>query len=88
MGRSPMRSQMCLEHGQEKALICVSCRKNVCEKCALFGSHIDHDVRQKKDIMDDIRIRMEMLMDSFMLIDQDCQQLQEPAEYTQRYSNL
>ena len=56
---------MCLEHGKIRSLTCIKCRQNVCDTCALFGSHKGHDVRQQQAIMEDIRIRMEMLMDSF-----------------------
>lgn len=63
-----------------KGLICVNCQQQVCETCALFGEHKGHDVRQQLTIMEDIRVRMEKLMDTFQQLDEDSQLLQEPGE--------
>lgn len=81
---SPTGSRMCLEHGKLKGLICVNCQHQVCETCALFGEHKGHDVRQQQTIMEDIRVRMEKLMDTFQQLDEDGQMLQEPEELNRR----
>ena len=65
----PIGDKICLEHGKSRSLICINCQRNVCDTCALFGSHKGHDVRQKNELMSDIQIRMEMLMESYMSLD-------------------
>jgi hypothetical protein len=45
---------MCLEHGKQRELICISCQKTVCHTCALFGGHKGHDVREQAETMNEI----------------------------------
>lgn len=57
--------RMCLEHSKFKQLICLECRVNVCETCALFGSHQQHKVSPPHEVFSKINVRMEMLMANF-----------------------
>ena len=42
---------MCPEHQACKELICLSgCQVRVCPKCALFGAHQGHDVREESEV--------------------------------------
>lgn len=64
-----MRMQMCLEHGKQRELICISCQKTVCHTCALFGGHKGHDVREQAETMNEIQLRTEVLMEMFEQMD-------------------
>ena len=68
---------MCLEHGKPRELICIKCQKKVCHTCALFGSHKGHDVREKNETMNEIQLRMEVLIEMYSLVDLECQKLGE-----------
>ena len=56
---------MCLEHGKPKELVCVSCRKQVCHTCALFGAHKGHDVREHVETRNEVQLRTEVLMEMY-----------------------
>jgi len=68
---------MCLEHGKPRDLICVKCKKKCCDTCALFGAHKGHDVRQSTDTMNEIKMRMEVLMEMYQQMDLECENLDE-----------
>jgi hypothetical protein len=60
----------------------------VCETCALFGSHQGHDVRQTSEVMNDIKLRMELLMENYQAVQQDCQALQDMNSLNDKYHAL
>ena len=67
---APKRVDMCLEHGKSRELICVDCRKKCCHTCALFATHKGHDVREQEDTMNEIQLRMEVLMEIYEQMDE------------------
>ena len=70
---------MCLEHGKPRELICIHCQKKVCHTCALFGGHKGHDVREKTETMNEIQLRMEVLIEMYSLVEQECMKLGEQS---------
>ena len=66
-----MRAAMCLEHCKPKELICVQCRKKCCHTCALFGQHKGHDVREQRETINEIQLRMEVLMEMYQQVEQE-----------------
>lgn len=68
---------MCLEHSKPKHLICIKCKVNVCETCALFGSHKGHPVQQKRELVQNIHKRMEMLMDNYQTLQKGVEEIRE-----------
>ena len=40
----------CSEHGHASELICLKCKTKVCPRCALFGSHKGHDVKEMSEV--------------------------------------
>lgn len=61
---------MCLEHGKPRDLICVPCKIKCCDTCALFGSHKGHDVRQRTETLNEIKMRTEVLIEMYEQLDQ------------------
>jgi len=84
----PNEFKVCLEHGKLRSLICIDCQQHVCETCALFGSHQGHDVRQTSEVMNDIKLRMELLMENYQAVQQDCQALQDMNSLNEKYHAL
>lgn len=39
----------CQQHQAEMVVVCLTCKRRVCPKCALFGGHKDHDVKEEKE---------------------------------------
>ena len=68
---------MCLEHGKPRELICVDCRKKCCHTCALFATHKGHDVREQGETMNEIQLRMEVLMEMWQQVDTEKDKLQD-----------
>ena len=62
---SGQQFKVCLEHGKLREMICIGCQAHVCESCAQIGSHQGHDVRQSMDVMNEIKLRMELLMENY-----------------------
>ena len=85
---SPTGAKACLEHGKPRSLICVTCKQNVCDTCALFGSHKSHDVREKSALMDAIATRTTQLMDCYQQIEKETDSLKNPAVLNKKYQYL
>ena len=79
---------MCLEHGKPRELICVSCKKKCCHTCALFATHIGHDVREQGETMNEITMRMEVLMEMWQQVDQEREMLRDEELCMRHYRIL
>ena len=51
--------------GKTLELICVNCSRKVCHSCALFGEHKGHDVREAGEAINEIQIRIDVLMEMY-----------------------
>ena len=60
--------ELCEEHGKPLDLVCITTRKRICSKCALFGSHKGNDVREHEDVMTEIKQRTELIMSTYDLL--------------------
>lgn len=69
--------KMCLEHLKPKSMNCVECKVTVCESCAQSKQHAGHRVYQQRDLMSQIEQRMDILMTTFQLLENQCNSLQD-----------
>lgn len=53
--REATRSHFCKQHHKLADLICLTDRKIICSKCALFGDHKNHDIREIEDFKQLVR---------------------------------
>ena len=57
-------------------MICVTCKINVCPHCRdEGGSHQSHDVREEANLLDEIKLRMELLMEIYEQMLGECEKL-------------
>jgi hypothetical protein len=76
----------CKLHGRPLELICVGDKQRVCAQCALFGTHRGHDVRQEEDVAKEITLKVEVLMDMYQAMHQQCIDLNTNPNYDKYYS--
>ena len=75
------KAEVCGDHGKPKELICIQCQVKCCDTCALFGNHKSHDVRQAFEVANEIKIRMEVIMEIYQQMDQECEALQDRTKF-------
>jgi hypothetical protein len=64
--QSPVpKEDMCGIHNKKLEIVCIQCRQRICSKCALFGEHKHHDVRENEDVMTEIKTRTELIMTTY-----------------------
>lgn len=80
--------KMCLKHGKVRGLICVTCRSHVCDTCALFGLHKGHDVRQKNELGGEIKLKMELLMENFLLLEKAFEEIKAQDVFHTRHQQM
>lgn len=61
-------------------------KQRVCAQCALFGIHRGHDVRQEEDVAKEISLKIEVLMDMYQAMHQQCIDMQASQAYERHYS--
>ena len=54
MNFTVLKEEICHEHDKPNTLICIDCRKNVCDKCKVFGVHKAHNLKTMKEIINEI----------------------------------
>ena len=78
--------EVCSNHGRPLELICVDDKHRVCAQCALFGTHRGHDVRQEEDVAKEIQLKVEVLMDMYQAMHQQCIDMQQSQAYERHYT--
>jgi hypothetical protein len=64
--QSPVpKEDMCEIHNKKLEIVCIQCRQRICSKCALFGEHKHHDVRENEDVIAEIKTRTELIMTTY-----------------------
>lgn len=58
----------CEQHKKKYEIVCLDCKKRLCSKCALFGGHRSHDLRQEEDVISEIAMRKECLSEMLQLV--------------------
>lgn len=53
---------MCKIHNRIRDICCLDCRELICSKCALFGSHKDHRIRELEEVTDEVADNVDVLM--------------------------
>jgi hypothetical protein len=60
---------MCPNHkGSVIDIVCLDCRERICSKCALFGNHKGHTIREQAAVLEEISVRSEALSELSKLI--------------------
>eukprot|EP00347_Sterkiella_histriomuscorum_P008603 403344461 len=78
--------EFCPQHNRPLELICVDDKTRICSQCALFGNHKGHDVRQEEDVTKEISLKVEVLMEMYQAMEQQCDDLNNPENYDKQQS--
>lgn len=61
ISRETTRSHFCKHHHKLADLICLTDKKIICSKCALFGDHRNHEIKEIEDFKQIVRSRVSEL---------------------------
>ena len=76
-----VQHEMCKSHGRPLELICVDDKIKICAQCALFGPHKGHDVRMEEEVMNEIALKVEVLIEMYQAMELSVQDLSIPENY-------
>jgi hypothetical protein len=60
---------VCQEHKKKLEYVCINDKTRICSRCALIGSHKDHEIKTLEDVHKEVVTRAGVLVDMLEIID-------------------
>lgn len=62
-------SRICSIHKNKLEYVCINCKAQICSRCALMGSHRDHEIKRVEEVKQEVYMQASLLVDMLEIID-------------------
>lgn len=62
-------SKVCSIHKNKLEYVCINCKAQICSRCALMGSHRDHEIKRVEEVKQEVFMQASLLVDMLEIID-------------------